>query len=275
MSIAELVSSGQLSSYAVVIMSSQTSEPPIKNQLCTVVNCSTVLSNHSDGPTSTAALAEVARLGWRKVEFWWPFASAEPREEEIDQFCDRITEQGLGLHALNLWGGDMDAGQRGILHESSLSDAHLNAVAAIAQRTDLQLSNTLLGRSGGTVSAAQLRRLEDVVKRLAEVGVKPLVEPLSGMDDYPIVNPWQAEDVAQRTGAGVLADFYHFAANGVDVDAWLRDVENGVVSLPDHVQIADYPGRGAPGTAAAPLGVWIRRLKDAGYVGEVAGEWLS
>ena len=45
------------------------------------------------------------------------------------------------------------------------------------------------------------------------------------------------------------------------------------MSLPVHVQIADFPGRGAPGTGEAPLRSWVERLRAAGYAGEVAGEW--
>lgn len=245
------------------------------HEFCTVVNCSTVMGGHPSGPASTAALDEIAADSWTAVEFWWPFSEAEPYAEQVHDFCSRLSARNLRLHALNLWGGDMAAGHRGVLDKEPLSDNHLAVVAAIAEQTDLRFSNTLLGRGGQQVNAEQIRRLADVVKQLDEVGVKPLVEPLSGMDDYPIVNPWQADEVAQRTGAGVLADFYHFAANGVDVDAWLSDVESGAVALPDHVQVADFPGRGAPGTGQAPLAEWIERLRAAGYAGEVAGEWLG
>lgn len=71
----------------------------------------------------------------------------------------------------------------------------------------------------------------------------------------------------------MLADFYHFAANGVDVDAWLTNMETGRVSLPAHVQIANFPGRRAPGSGEVPLRSWVERLRAAKYASEVAGEW--
>ncbi|HAJ51391.1 MAG TPA: endonuclease, partial [Corynebacterium variabile] len=44
--------------------------------------------------------------------------------------------------------------------------------------------------------------------------------------------------------------------------------------LPAHVQLADDPGRGAPGTGILPLDTWLRDLEAVGYTGEVAGEWM-
>ena len=248
---------------------------PSSTQFCTVVNCSTVFSTHPDGPASSAALDTAMNQGWQAVELWWPFASATPLASEIDGFCQRLATRGMRLHAMNLWGGDMSAGQRGVLHEHGLDDEHIAAVSVIAKHTGLRFSNLLLGRSGVKVTAAQQRRLENLVQQLASLGVTALVEPLSGMSDYPVVDPWQADALAERTEAKVLADFYHFAANGVDIDAWLADVERSVVKMPAHVQVADFPGRGAPGTGVLPLQEWIDRLRAAGYRGEVAGEWLA
>lgn len=168
----------------------------------------------------------------------------------------------------------MKSGQRGVLGADDLPEGHLEVVERIATQTGLKCSNVLLGRSGN-LTPVQVDRLAEITARLQLLDVRALVEPLSGMSDYPITDPWQADELAARTGAGVLADFYHFAANGVDVDKWLSDVEAGAVAMPAHVQVADFPGRGAPGTGSAPLADWTYRLMTAGYSGQVAGEWTS
>lgn len=72
----------------------------------------------------------------------------------------------------------------------------------------------------------------------------------------------------------MFVDFYYFAANGVDVDARLTDVETGRASLPAHVRIVDFPGRRAPSSGEVPLRSWVERLRAAGYAGKVAGEWI-
>ncbi|MGY0605652.1 MULTISPECIES: TIM barrel protein [Corynebacterium] len=235
--------------------------------MSTIINCSTVYAHMSPHDAVNAARDD----GYAAVEFWWPFDLAVPAPDEVSAFCN-LFDDSLGLYAMNLWGGDMATGQRGVLDTDGLPTGHLEAVSQIARATGLKCSNVLLGRSG-ELTDLQLQRLTEITAQLELSGVRALIEPLSGMDDYPITDPWQAEELAQQTGAGVLADFYHFAANGIDVDAWLADVETGRVSLPAHVQIADFPGRGAPGTGEAPLRSWVERLRAAGYAGEVAGEW--
>ena len=59
----------------------------------------------------------------------------------------------------------------------------------------------------------------------------------------------------------LLADFYHLAVNGDDVAA----VIEGHAKDFGHIQIADSPGRGAPGTGSLPLGEWIARSRELGY----------
>ena len=73
---------------------------------------------------------------------------------------------------------------------------------------------------------------------------------------------------------------FHLAELGADVDAWLDDVAAGEQPLPHHVQIADSPGRGAPGTGAgftgtAPMRRWLERIEELGYSGRIADEWAG
>ena len=79
-----------------------------------------------------------------------------------------------------------------------------------------------------------------------------LVEPVSGAPRYPILTAADALAVIDRAhGAGadnirLLCDLYHLAVNGDDLDDAVRNV--GPIG---HVQIADAPGRGEPGTGSA------------------------
>ena len=147
---------------------------------------------------------------------------------------------------MNLYGGDMAAGQRGVLHQRQLQPGHLEAVAEIARRTGLRYSNVLLGRSGSQVSAAQISRLKSLVRHLSNLGVTALIEPLSGMADYPIRDALQAAELAQTTGAGVLADFYHLAANGVDIADYLARVRAEATRCPPMCKWPISPAVGRP-----------------------------
>ncbi|MEJ6019409.1 TIM barrel protein [Corynebacterium sp. H113] len=247
--------------------------------LCTVLNCSTVLKELTQpenlSETLPTALETAAESGFTAVELWWPFATPTPTDTALNDFIDAITSAPVRLIAMNSWGGDMPAGERGVLHREALPTAHFDALRRIADATGLRFTNTLLGASGDAVTDTQREHLAAWVNTLAEVGVQPLVEPMSATPNYPVTCPWAAEDLARETGAGVLLDFYHLAVNGVDVEKWLTDVETGAVSMPAHVQLADAPGRGAPGTGEAPLQKWVSRLRTAGYRGDVAAEWMG
>lgn len=69
----------------------------------------------------------------------------------------------------------------------------------------------------------------------------------------------------------LLADFYHLAVNGDDVDAVIARHLTRI----SHVQIADAPGRGEPGTGQLPLRRWIDDIHTAGYHGWIGLEYRS
>ena len=102
-----------------------------------------------------------------------------------------------------------------------------------------------------------------------------LVEPVSGPKPYPLRTAADAVgvvDAVRATGTanvGFLCDLFHLANNGDDVDAAIANHADRVA----HVQIADAPGRGEPGSgdlAARPL---ARRARARGYAGYVGLEY--
>ncbi|OFU55117.1 TIM barrel protein [Corynebacterium sp. HMSC11E11] len=234
-----------------------------------VANCSTLFPGLAPAEAARAA----ARAGYREGEFWWPFAMEEPSESEIRDFAAALDLAGLRLVAINLWAGDMAAGERGVLHERMLSDAHLDAVRRLMRLTGVSMGNLLPGAGGPEVTEVQRRHVRAVADALP--GFTPLIEPMSGNPDLPVRDPWTATQLCRETGAGLLLDVFHLAELGVDVDDWLDDVAAGKQPLPHHVQIADSPGRGAPGSGDAPIEAWLGRLADLGYEGRVADEWLG
>ena len=78
--------------------------------------------------------------------------------------------------------------------------------------------------------------------------------------------------VQAQTGVSslrLLADLYHLTVNGDDVAAVIDTHLDRI----GHVQIADVPGRGAPGTGRVDLVGHLRRLADGGYRGYVGLEY--
>ena len=221
--------------------------------MITAMNCSIGRSSLTEGLDAATT---------PNVELWWPFTVPDPAKEQIDAVVAELRKRNLTLVALNMFGGDLAAGDRGILHEHDMPAAHIDAVERFHDLTGVSRFNLLIGRGGPHLKGRQVERFGavagDVDRRFGGVA---MIEPLSGAEDYPVKT---LADAAEVPGA-LLLDLYHLAVNG-PVD--LRGV------MPEHVQVADSPGRGAPGTGGLPLAEWVRQLRDAGYQGHVAGEWL-
>ncbi len=104
-----------------------------------------------------------------------------------------------------------------------------------------------------------------------------LLEPLSAAPRYPLRTAEDALAVVDRVAAGtgvdalgLLLDLHHLAVNGEDLDRVVA--VHGPRAA--HVQVADAPGRGAPGSGELDLVRRLRRLEDAGYAGWTALEHL-
>lgn len=267
------------------------------------VDFATAMNYSLGAPTGADALEAVANSPYDKVELWWPWNTPHPSEQQMRQLVDALAkgrqENPRQLVALNLWAGDLAAGDRGVLHlvgseggadgdGASAGDGdvfadgdpaiteelieHLNVIEYLHRLTGVRRFNVLVGRGGRVLQRRQVRAFAAVANRLARFGGVALVEPLSGISNYPVTSIKEAAPLV-AAGGRLLLDAYHLAANGEDW-TWLADRGPGSELWPEHVQIADFPGRGAPGTGEAPLEERINQLRAAGYEGEVVLEHL-
>ncbi|AYF99281.1 hydroxypyruvate isomerase family protein [Protaetiibacter intestinalis] len=222
--------------------------------------------------------------GFDAVEFWWPFPGSVPGDAELNRFETAITDAGVQLTGLNFNAGDMPGGDRGLVswvgRESEFRD-NIDVIVGIGQRLGTRAFNALYGnRLDGVSPQAQdelaVENLAAAATAVAKIGGIVLLEPVSGADRYPLLTAADALAVIDRVreAAGVdniklLADFYHLAVNGDDVAAVIE------AHAPDfgHIQIADAPGRGAPGTGDLPLKAWIDRSIELGYTGPIGLEY--
>ncbi|TDD43439.1 hydroxypyruvate isomerase [Nonomuraea terrae] len=248
------------------------------------VNCSILYTDRPLLERPAAAAAD----GFTAVEFWWPFAEAVPGDREVDAFVRAIEDAGLRLTGLNFFAGDMPGGDRGLVswpgRTRELLD-NIPVVAAIGERLGCRSFNALYGNRIDGISAGEqdelgAENLAACVRGVAAIGGTVLLEPVSGAPRYPLLRAADAVAVIDRvtdrvpdgvpvtSGIGLLADFYHLAVNGDDVPAVIDKYADRIA----HVQIADAPGRGAPGTGSLPLGDWIDRLHATGYRGRVGLE---
>jgi hydroxypyruvate isomerase len=246
------------------------------------VNASILLTDLPVNERPAAAKA----AGFGAVEFWWPFSSAVPAQQDVDGFVAAIQDAGVQLTGLNFFAGDMAGGDRGLVswvgREGEFRD-NVEVVVGIGERTGTKAFNALYGlRQDGVDAKAQddlaVENLAIAGKAVARIGGIVLLEPVSGADAYPLKTADDALAIIARVkdehgvdNVRLLADFYHLAVNGDDVAAVIADhaAEFG------HIQIADAPGRGEPGTGELPLTEWIDAARAGGYDGVIGLEYKA
>ncbi|CAM3227641.1 Hydroxypyruvate isomerase [Arthrobacter ulcerisalmonis] len=244
------------------------------------VNCSILLTELPLLERPAAAKA----AGFDAVEFWWPFESSVPTDAQINEFESAITDAGVQLTGLNFNAGNMPGGDRGLVswkgREAEFAE-NIDVVVGIGERLGCKAFNALYGNRQDDATAEEqddiaAKNLAAAAAGVARIGGTVLLEPVSGAAKYPLLTAADALKVIARvkeesgaTNIKLLADFYHLAVNGDDVSAVIEEHAKDF----GHIQIADNPGRGAPGTGTLPLGEWIARSRELGYQGYIGLEY--
>lgn len=232
--------------------------------------------------------AAAARAGFTAVELWWPWVDTPtPPRAELDALGRAVEDAGVRLTGLNLYAGRLPGPDRGALslpgEESERFRANIDVAAELARSLGCTALNALYGnRVDGVDPAAQdalaLENLVLAARAADRIGAVLLVEALNSTESprYPLVSAAAAAAVVDRVNAATglgnarfLMDLYHLAMNGED----LPRVIDTHAAVTGHVQIADSPGRGAPGTGGLPLEDLLDRLRAAGYDGLVGLEY--
>lgn len=228
--------------------------------------------------------AAARAAGFETVEAWWPFAEPVVDDAEARRFIDALDEAGVRLIGLNFFAGDMPGGERGVAcrpgRQSELA-ANTEQLIMIAEATGCRSFNLLYGQLDDRWSEQEqhdtaLRAVRSAAERVLAVDgtvlLEPLASPLNG--NYPLTTGDQVVELlegplADLPNVGLLFDLFHLRANGIDLvpaaSAWARWIK--------HVQIADFPGRGEPGSGDSPIRETLAALDEVGYDGSIACEY--
>jgi hydroxypyruvate isomerase len=226
--------------------------------------------------------AAAAKAGFDAVEFWWPFDRPCPADREIDALRRSIEDAGVRLVGLNFDAGDMAAGDRGLLSRpdgSARFRANIDVAVGLAGALGCRVLNALYGNRAPELSLdAQhdlaLSNLSRATEAAARIGATVVVEALNSYESptYPLTSSTAAFEVIDRVGAAnvaFLADLYHLHRMGEDVLALIGVSAHRF----GHVQLADDPGRGQPGTGAMPYDQILDHLDASGYQGHTGLEY--
>ena len=228
--------------------------------------------------------AAAYEAGFRNIESWWPFSTPNPDEEDVEQFVAAVRESGTALTGLNFFAGDMPAGERGVACLPDRQDDLLKStdvLVHIAEQTGCRYFNLLFGQLDPRWERAEQERtaigaILEVASRVSAFGGTVLLEPLAeGLNgDYPLTDC--AQIVALLEGpldsaenVRLLFDTFHLGSNDVDI----VEAARAHVGWIGHLQLADAPGRGEPGSGNLPIEDAVATLDEAGYAGYVACEY--
>ncbi|NMO03559.1 TIM barrel protein [Gordonia sp. TBRC 11910] len=231
-------------------------------------------------------ISAAAAAGFEFVEMWWPFDNPVATTRQINDLVGHLRRAGVTLTAINLDAGDVAAGDRGLLSIPARQDRvrrNLNSVIEIVDRTGCAVVNALYGNRitglDATIQDETARRnLILVADSLADVGASVVVETLNNVDspDFPFVDiartaefVTEAASLTRHGNIRLLIDVYHLAVMGIGPIAAI----NSYSDLLGHVQFADHPGRGMPGTGQIDFSAIIATLDAVGYRGHIGFEY--
>ena len=228
--------------------------------------------------------AAAANAGFGHVEMWWPFSTPTPAPEQVAELLEAVARAEVSLSALNFYAGDMPGGERGVASLPDRQDeleASFEALLQIARATGCAHFNLLYGQRDDQWSpeeqdATAVAAIRKAAAAVAPIGGTVLIEPLAqGLNGaYPLTQPEQVIELldgplAQTPNVALLFDLFHLGSNGFDIVAGVPALAARI----GHVQVADAPGRGEPGSGELPITESLAALVDAGYQGLVGCEY--
>lgn len=218
-----------------------------------------------------------AAAGFDGVEIQFPYELAAIRLKEA------LAAAGMPLVLINLPAGDLLDGGTGLAAVPSRQaefDAALQEALTYAAMVRPACVNVLPGRLAAGVSREQaLATLAANLHKSAEafqpLGIRVLVEAINPLDmpGFLLNTPEQLDELLRAVGHPNLAaqyDLYHMARQGVDLQAGIELLAGRI----GHVQFADCPGRGAPGTGRVEFAPALAALERSGYRGWLGAEYL-
>ncbi len=214
--------------------------------------------------------------GFSAVEFWWPSG------EDLGEVEAAIKDAGLEVTLFNFDAGDMPGGDRGLLSDPDRQAQFRENVPValeLAQRLGCSKLNALVGQEiPGMSREEQLDLARENVAwaagLAAEYGAEVLVEAVNTFENGPYL--LYTTDAAAKFVGGVgkanvklQYDFYHMQRMEGNLSVTLREH----IGETGHVQVADSPGRGEPGTGEINYPYVFGVLEELDYDGYVGLEY--
>ena len=220
--------------------------------------------------------ARAAGAGFSAVEFWWP------RGEDLDAVARAVRDAGLTVALFNFDAGDMPAGDRGLVSDPARAEefrANVPAALELAVRVGCRRLNALLGHHlPGLDRAEQLALARANIQWAADcarpAGIAVLIEAVNTFENGPYLLSRTAEAAefvrsVGRENVRLQYYVYHMQRMEGNLVATLRAYMGQI----GHIQVADSPGRGQPGTGEINYRYVFEAIEALGYTGYIGLEY--
>ena len=218
-----------------------------------------------------------ANAGFDAVEFWWPAG------EDLKAVESAIVDSGVKVVLLNFDAGDMSVGDRGLLSDpvrESTFRENVPVALDFASRVGCRQLNALVGVAlAGMSRSMQLSlvvtNLRWAARQAAASDAHVLIEAVNTFENgaYLVSRTDEAVSLVNEIdepNVGLQYDVYHMQRMEGNLAATIRRYADVIA----HVQVADSPGRGEPGTGEINFPYLFRVLEEVGYSGHVGLEYL-
>ena len=220
--------------------------------------------------------ARARGAGFEGVEFMWPGADEVPAVER------GVAEHGLQVALFNFDGGDIAAGDRGLLSDPARQQQFRDNVPValeLAGQVGCPRLNALVGLALPELELeAQLdlarHNVAWAAEQAAAQGATIMIEAVNSYENGPYLLDTTAKAVnfVESIGADNVElqyDVYHMQR----MEGNLADTISRVLPRIGHVQVADPPHRTEPGTGEINYGYILDLLERSGYAGWVGLEY--
>jgi hydroxypyruvate isomerase len=216
-----------------------------------------------------------AEAGFSAVEFWWPGG------ERLEDVEAAIRDAGLSVALFNFDAGDMPAGDRGLLSDPDRAEGFRENVPValeLAQRLECPRLNALVGLELDGRREEQLGLAAENVgwaaDQAAPLGIDVMIEAVNTWENGPYLVSTTAaaaafQDRLDRPNVKLQWDAYHMQRMEGNLVANLREYIDRIA----HIQVADSPGRGEPGTGEIHHPYLFEQIEAVGYRGWVGLEY--
>ena len=217
-----------------------------------------------------------AKAGFEAVEYLFPYAF------DKKELAAALRANGLEQVLHNLPAGNWDGGERGIAcHPDRVSEFKEGVGRAIDYATALGCPrlNCLAGKLpvGAALQDAHptlVDNLRFAARELEGAGIRLVIEPINSFDipGFFLTRTDQALALLDEVGSSNLKvqyDIYHAQR----MEGELGNTLSRHIARIGHIQLADNPGRGEPGTGEINYAWLFKHIDAIGYTGWIGCEY--